>query len=367
MLRRFAACVMALAALCFGRAAFADTRLWVFAQDAPPQALRDTAMAVSGESVTVKLTFAGDCTLGDDDQTRGRRSFSSTVGREGMAYPFAGLLPLFGEDDFTIVNLEGVLSDSDAGKVRKQYNFLGDAAYTEILTLGSVECAGLANNHSRDYGKRGERETKAALDAAGIGWFDESTLCVLEKDGVRVGLTGSLFGLGGSKAQRLKEQIDLLGELGCAATVHVTHAGNEYQTRAGAGQERAAAKAVALGAALVVGHHPHIVQNVELVSGAPVVYSLGNCCFGGNLNPKDKSALLLQAELTFTDGALSALSWTLWPISVSGADDRNDFQPRLLAGDEARAVIERVQAISDTALAPYMDGMGARQNTIDYK
>lgn len=348
--------------------AVAGTRLYVFQAEAPPAELSATANAVAPEKTLISLTFAGDCTLGGETSSQAsKHSFRSRVRENGMAYPFAGLKALFAADDFTIVNLEGVLSDSAEDKVKKQYNFIGEPAYTAVLTEGSVECVNLANNHSGDYGSRGRADTVNALNAAGVGWFDEDTLCVLEKDGVRVGLTATLFTLGAEKREKLDRQMEILRELGCAAIVHTMHAGEEYAPTAGAGQKKIAEAAVALGASLVVGHHPHVAQGAELTEGVPVVYSLGNCCFGGNFNPRDYDAVLLGAELRFREGALSELTWTLHPISQSADRRRNSFQPVLLSGGEAGRVMKKIQEASPKRLEPYVEGLGARQETIRYE
>ena len=62
---------------------------------------------------SVLLTFTGDCTLGSEEAKRvNDNSFDSVVGREGLSYPFEKVRFLFEADDLTVVNLEGVLSDS---------------------------------------------------------------------------------------------------------------------------------------------------------------------------------------------------------------------------------------------------------------
>ncbi|MDD3214243.1 MAG: hypothetical protein PHY64_11245, partial [Eubacteriales bacterium] len=79
----------------------------------------------------------------------------------------------------------------------------------------------------------------------------------------------------------------------------------------------------------------------------------------------DYDACVLQAELCFTDGALAGEQVTLWPVSVSGSDRRNDYQPALLTGKDAQRVIEKMQATSAFTLSPYADGLGAIQPWVD--
>ena len=138
------------------------------------------AGAFAGRSVL--LTFTGDCTLGSEEAKRANEnSFDSVIGREGFSYPFEKVRFLFESDDFTVVNLEGVLSDSSSGEnTGKTYRFRGPAEFVKILAGSSVEAAGLANNHTGDYGTRGLEDTQRILSEAGIAWFRTRTPFILE-------------------------------------------------------------------------------------------------------------------------------------------------------------------------------------------
>ena len=97
------------------------------------------------------LTFAGDCTFGGEPVIYyAPWGFLNTVG-EDYGWPFRNVMEWFGNDDFTMVNLEGVLCDS-GNPVDKKFTFRGPTAFVNILTQNSVEAVTLANNHSMDYG-----------------------------------------------------------------------------------------------------------------------------------------------------------------------------------------------------------------------
>ncbi|MCE5343975.1 MAG: CapA family protein [Eubacteriales bacterium] len=342
--------------------AVAETRVTTFAYTDPPAELTATAMAVVQGDTEITLTFGGDCTLGGEGA--GGRRFERAVEAGGYAYPFAGLQTLLHTDDLTLVNLEGVLSDRTDGKADKQFTFAGKPAYAGILSLGSVECVTLNNNHVLDYGAAGKRDTLAALDAQGVAYCDDTYVTVLDKDGVRVGFTSS--GLRFDEETFLA-QAAALNNVGCVAIIHSMHMGEEYADTLTNAQQAAARFAAEHGAVLVVGHHPHVVQGMAIYDHTPVVFSLGNCVFGGNTDPKDYDACLLSATLRFTDGALKEERLTLWPISVSGSAGRNDYQPRFLAGEDAQRVIRKMQATSTIALAPYLEGTGAVQPEFDWR
>lgn len=344
-------------------AARADSaRVYSFLPDAPPQTLQDMSFAIPAEEAVITLTFAGDCTLGGEPERRNHSGgFVKTVAREGFGYPFSGLAALFGSDDATLVNLEGVLSDSMANRADKQFTFIGDPSYTEILTLGSVECVTLANNHTMDFGNRGYRDTQAALSAAGVGYVSRENVLVIEKDGYRIGVTASAFTLDRAGKERLAAQMDALRTLGCHALVHVMHAGLEYADRHGSQQEEVARLAVSLGADLVVGHHPHVAQDAALIENTPVIYSLGNCCFGGNMNPSVRDGLLLRAAFRFADGDAAGMDWALHPIRITGAEVGNDYCPVLLTGEAGQAAVDRLSRLTGMPAENYTEETGAWQ------
>ena len=122
---------------------------------------------------SILLTFTGDCTLGSEEATRPREdSFDSLAAAKGYDYFFANFREMFEQDDQTVINFEGVLSDNKFQESRsKRYRFRGPTDFVKILTGSSIETCSLANNHIGDFGKQGEESTKATLDANGIGWF----------------------------------------------------------------------------------------------------------------------------------------------------------------------------------------------------
>lgn len=305
---------------------------------------------------TLVFTFAGDCTLGCDDRwLRDARAFPNVVEREGYGYPFARVRDFFAADDLTVVNLEGVLQDTDAGKQSgRVYNFRGPAAYTEILRLGSVELVTLGNNHAGDFSNEGLRSTQAALDAAGVGWCYDQTAFVYEKNGVRVGFLGYL----GDHYKRDREAVAaqiaaLKAERGCDAVVLLLHDGEEYAFRHDGSQRRIAWHAIDSGADLVIGCHPHVVQGVEQYQGRAICYSLGNFVFGGNRHilAEHRDALVVRAELDFGPDGYLGQRVRVYPASATGSLERNDYQPYLLEDEEAARVLRLVQEDSTVNLA----------------
>ena len=309
---------------------------------------------------TVCITFLGDCTLGGEEKVRtAYRGFARTIERNGFEYPFRNLITLTGKDDLTVANLEGVLSDRELPKVRKEFNFIGSAAYTGILTAGSVECVDLANNHTHDYDNAGYTDTKKALDEAGVAWFGTDGMAVWKSDdGLMIGFLGVYGSLSGNRAKQFQRRAEILRSMGCGAIITVMHAGTEYDPKPDGYQRQIVAKAAPV-SSLIVGHHPHIVQGVEERDGVPVVYSLGNCVFGGNGNPKDHDALVLQAELSFDEGELTGITLHFYPISVTGEASYNDYSPVLLEGKGAERVLRKMEESTGISPGPFDKETGA--------
>ena len=309
--------------------------------------LSDAELLIPASEYTgeIRITFLGDCTLGGESPARyPKLSFDKRIEENGMAFPCRELIRLTGEDDLTVANLEGVLSDHSLTKVQKQYNFIGATSYTEVLTEGSVECVTLANNHSHDYGDQGYKETKEALENAGVCWFGVDAPAIWRSDyGLKIGFLGVSGSLSGNRAKAYEAQAAKLQSAGCAAIITVMHAGTEYSYEPPDGYQKQITGYATKVSDLIIGHHPHVVQGYDVVDGVPVVYSLGNCIFGGNTHPRDFDALVVQAVLHFREGVLEKTDLHFYPISVSSDSHYNNYSPRFLTGEDADRVLQKLK------------------------
>ena len=140
------------------------------------------------------LSFAGDCTLGSiATNWNNSNHFIKTIG-ENYDYPFDNVREYFEQDDFTIINLEGPLTDTSSGAASKRFSFRGPTAYTQIMTGSSVEAVTLANNHAEDYGKAGYESTTKVLSEAGITFVEKNkTALHTTESGLVIGLYAAAF------------------------------------------------------------------------------------------------------------------------------------------------------------------------------
>ncbi len=293
---------------------------------------------------TVTITSAGDCTLGTD-VTFGGMTLPREVEQQEKNYSwfFQNVAPIFEKDDLTMVNLEGTLTTRGT-RQDKTYAFRGDPEYVKILTEGDVEAVTLANNHSLDYGEVSLADTKDALDEAGIWWVENLNTLVKEVNGVKVGMIG-LYDLNYSAPEVLPKAMEQVKKDGAELIVVQVHWGIEGEGVPVARQTEVAHAAIDLGADLVIGHHPHVLQGLEKYKDKMIVYSLGNFCFGGNQNPSDKDAMIYQETFTVEDGkVLPDTQWKVYPCSISSVSGRNNYQPTPLFGEEGARIRNKIQS-----------------------
>ena len=297
----------------------------------------------------VVLTFGGDCILASDRGESGESdSFEQTVLQKGMDWPFSGIKDLFSQDDLTLINLECVLHPSEEGFTRRQHNFRGDPAYAAMLRRASVEVVNVANNHFVDYGYRGKQSTYLALEAAGVAYAGYENLYVREVNGFLIGFGGirETIWLGNKKI--MDTDIAELKAQGCDLIIYSLHFGIEYEEKHNELQTEMAQRAIDLGADIVVGTHPHVVQGIEQYQGGLILYSLGNLVFGGNRSLTVFDGLLVRVRVPFFSGGVRGdMEVELIPVATTGAIPANDFRPILLEGARKQEVIQLIQNDTD--------------------
>lgn len=299
--------------------------------------------------VTITISAAGDCSLGNHQEQDYSGSFVEAYDQaEDEGYFLANVLDIFSADDFTIVNLEGVLTTSENPDTSRTYNIKGDPSYAGILTAGSVEAVSMANNHRLDFGTQGTKDTVAALEAEGILYAYDEIVCISEVKGIRIGYVSVNEVAWGQGTEALVQKgIDKLKTEGVDLIIACCHWDIEKEYYPEAYQTELGRKCIDMGADLVLGHHPHVLQGIEEYNGKYIVYSLGNFSFGANRNPADKDTMIFQQTFTFVEGQLQEeLNAKVIPCSVSSVSNRNNFQPTPLEGEEAKRVIDKLNEFS---------------------
>lgn len=289
----------------------------------------------------------GDVLLGD----RGAK----VIGKEGMDYPFRSIRPLLRKSKIVLANLEGPIA-AKAEPQDRNYSYRGDPQAAPALFEAGINVVTLANNHLLDCGREGVLETLEITRSAGIATVGagsdrkEAHLPALLQSGPwRIGVLGYYWNRRTAATGRLpgsamETDEDLARDIQALKPrvnriVVTFHWGVPYE-RVPLEKDRIKAQyAIDCGADIVIGHHPHIVQEYEIYHHRPIFYSLGNFVFGSG-NSKAEGLLL---SVRFEPDALSC---TLFPLYVKNRDPRVLFQPKVLTGRGGEKILSQLKSHS---------------------
>lgn len=306
-----------------------------------PGAIPDFSAGADSEDaarqpVRITLSFVGDCTLGTDEDFQWNNFDQVYRKVNDPAYFFDGVKSILGADDFTLANLEGVLTTATE-MVEKEFNYKGDPSYAEILVKGSIEGVTLANNHTLDFGEQGFIDTVDALTRHGIAHVNFETCFVREIKGLKVGFLGYKgWGYESQVRRLLKQQVEEMRASGVNFIVASYHWGDMRSYEPNEQQIRMAHDAIDQGVDLVIGHHPHVLQGLETYKGRNIVYSLGNFCYGGSPVIRDADTIIFQQIITCDpiSGTILDLEYQIIPVHVTATPEINDYRPILAVGSE---------------------------------
>lgn len=271
------------------------------------------SIAQTKEAETIHILFAGDMMF--DRYVRVQSE------KHGKAVVFEGISDELLSADVVVANLEGPItknvSKSVGSLVGESWHFLFtfDPEWANVLYEKNIRIVNIGNNHILNFGEAGLVETRKYLREAGVKLFgdplDETLRAyVLETKGRKIGFVNyNQFSKNAEKntlsdIERLRSRVDLL--------FVSTHWGAEY-VPATAEEKRLAHLFVDRGADVIIGSHPHVVQEKEIYNGKTIYYSLGNFVFDQSFSPETKRGLLV--EVTISLGNM--ISFRDIPINIS--------------------------------------------------
>ncbi len=247
-------------------------------------------------SGNVKLLFGGDMMFD--------RWIRTMMRRHGDAYPLEPLRETFRSADAVIANLEGPItgnvsiSETSEAGARDNYVFTFDREIAPLLRDFNI-IPNLGNNHILNFKEDGARETEAFLRDAGVDSFGSPSdgtrrFFVRDFDGFRVAFVNynEFVWQGREKA------IEDIRAAGSEADFIVLYAhwGDEYEPATNR-QKMLAREFVDAGADIVIGSHPHVVQEHETYEGKTIYYSLGNLVFDQYFRDETKNGLLVGVSI----------------------------------------------------------------------
>lgn len=257
---------------------------------------------------TVSVLFVGDIMLD--------RSVAFYARDHGDQALFAGVRNLFTTADLLVGNLEGSMTTypSIAQKDRSILRFTFDPRFAPLLRDLGFDAVSLANNHALDFGKDGYEQTVKNLKAVNVVPFgypfnNKDLSAALPVKNKMVCLVGyhSLFD---PESAWVSAEIKKLRPT-CTYVVVVAHWGEEYQHQPTLWQRTSARMFIDLGADLIIGAHPHIVEPIEIYKNKAIFYSLGNFLFDQAFQPEVMRGLAVKVEFS-----ASTTSFTLTPVNT---------------------------------------------------
>ena len=302
---------------------------------------------VKDTKTEILLSAVGDCTIGTDTKFSYSNSLPAmaTKNNNDFSYYFKNVYSILSKDDVTIANLETTFTDA-SDKEEKQFNFKASSDYAKSLPLGSIEGVNLSNNHIYDYKQEGFIDTKLALKKEKVNYFGEGSIWKTTIKGQSFGFLGYRgWSLDKSFLDKVKLDIESLKKTSSVVVINF-HWGAERTYYPVDAQKELAHFAIDNGADIILGHHPHVIEGIEKYKNKIIAYSLGNFCFGGNSNPKDKTTFIFQSNLKFTNKKLTSIGVRVIPCSISSVSYTNDYCPTPLKGNSKMNLLSKLNEIS---------------------
>jgi hypothetical protein len=300
---------------------------------------------------TARVTGHGCCDPVFDDNIVPRYELT---GEKGI------VRKLFRSAELAIANHEAPVTEGWAFH-RKGFRFSGKPELTRIFTRAGIDWVSLANNHIKDYGTDGIKDTRRILRKFGLAFsgagedLDQARkIKPLEINGTKVAIIpcvgvarAAWAGPETSGGTPCLDQYIVKDIRKAKRTNDVVivfpHWGVEYTRQPLPSMRKQAERWVKVGADLVLGAHSHVAGAIEDFDGVPVLYSLGNLVFDQHWSTNTMESFILEA--TFNGDQL--VQMRLHPYIVHAQSQPNLLDPKK---GEGRRLLKEVKAASRSGL-----------------
>jgi len=238
---------------------------------------------IKGEPAKIKT--AGILNFGDMMLDR---NVKKQIEKNGQDFPFKKLAGdesrFFMGMDAVTANLEGSFADKRRA-TSKSIAFRFDPKMIKTLQKYNFNLFTLANNHSFDMSVAGFKEGQANLKKAGISFYGQQykitddNLLVKQIGDFKFGLIGLDDTINKVTMTQIKPLIEKAKNQGAEIIMVNVHWGDEYKEISNTRQRQLAHALIDSGVDVIVGHHPHVVEEMEIYKNHPIFYSLGNFIF----------------------------------------------------------------------------------------
>ncbi|TCW62213.1 CapA family protein [Treponema sp. J25] len=261
--------------------------------------LKSEGIPLVESSLDFRLPLPQEVRIGAVGDIMLDRLIGTVISRDGWASPFMGIKPLFEQVDIGFANLE-----SPASFLGKPYpgkdpeiTFRANPGALLGLKYAGIDVVSLANNHANDHGKEALLETIQALEVLGIAvcgagenYQRAHQPAILRCGPYRIAFlayaepvwsvtkAGEMAGVATIEKEEILADIKAAKQEADLILVSL-HWGVEHQHFPLEKDRALAHDLIDAGAHGILGHHPHVLQGIEIYRGYPILYSLGNCIF----------------------------------------------------------------------------------------
>ena len=303
----------------------------------------------------IVVSAVGDIMLG--------RRVGRLLDENGGESAYQGFSFLFDRTDVLFGNLECSLSERGQKLLGKGIWLRASPDKADILKEAGFSVLSLANNHILDYGNEALQDTVEFLDEKEIGHVGAGKDIeaarkpeIFTKGDVSIGFLAynefsyyfwsyeekrqfaarenvpgtAPMDLGPilEDVKKLKSEVDFV-----AVSLHWGIEESNMETEA---QREIAHALIDGGADIIIGHHPHVIQGLEIYRDRPIIYSLGNYIFDQN-DENNKQGM--AAEIEIFEGEMKSIR--LHPLYVK--DKRAPVVPE---GGKLEGMIEKIKRLS---------------------
>lgn len=289
--------------------------------------------------VNNSILFLGDILLS--------RKVERYMHTQGLLYPFLEVSHLFEDKAAVVANFEASVPiiHKPTPDLNTQFSVL--ATFLPVLREVGITHTSLANNHSNDFGRAGYTNTWSELRRADVIPFGDpqkiasTSITIIKMGHYRVGLIAIHAVFEQPDKTELNLQLKELSKLSDVQIAYV-HWGTEYRLTHSKAQSSLAELLIAGGIDTVIGHHPHVTEDIEIINGVPVFYSLGNFIFDQYFSAAVQEGYALEFTME-----PDSLIFNILPVSSLAKQS----QPSLMEATDKSVFLTKLAARSDSNLS----------------
>lgn len=277
---------------------------------------------------SVSFIFGGDTIFTRGIDYKFGKDFSQAFSKLGDR--------VFWGADAKIINFEGAVTTESIKSIVNTgiLNFKFAPSSVKALQYLHINAVSLANNHSDNAGSEGWATTKQILSKNNIQTFGYSNFSGInnvgefEGRGIKLVVIGVNLTYPGQSAEPVVSIIKKYKQNANTKVVVMPHWGQEYFEKHTKTQQDTAHLWIDAGADLIIGSHPHVVEDTELYKNVPIFYSLGNFLFDQDFSKATQQGILVAGK--FTEKGIEFFALPTQSIS---------YYPELLTGQSKAQIV----------------------------